>query len=286
MPQKNKKTKIKKPKIGLALSGGGALGIAHIGAIKALKKNRVHIACISGTSAGAVVAACWAFGVSLEDMTEISEKLNWLKISNFGYSRLGLNSNKPVGKIIKDYIGDKNIEDAKIPLAIVATDIDTGNKVVFREGNLAEAVMASACIPVFFMPVQIGKQKLVDGMLVENLPLSPLKEMGAELEIGIDLGRWMAHNKTEHVLDVVNNAYGIMVRQQGATAKNSAKIIIEPHLEKFTLFDFKNPKKLIEIGFEATSLAIPEIKRKLLWKKIEANNPLEKIANFLGFEQS
>ncbi|NTV41499.1 MAG: patatin-like phospholipase family protein [Candidatus Moranbacteria bacterium] len=273
MPKKTK-TKIKRKKgnrlkIGLALSGGSALGIAHIGVIKAFEQNKIKVDCISGTSAGAVVAACFAFGVSLEQMIEISKKLSWLKISNFGYSTLGLNSNAPVGKIIKDYIGDKKIENAKIPLAIVATDIDTGKKVIFRKGSVAEAVMASACIPVFFTPVKIGKKRLVDGMLVENLPLSPLKEMGAELEVGVDLGAWMAHKKANNVLDVINNSYGIMVRQQSSLIKNGSEIIITPHLEKFTLFDFKNSEKLIRLGFNATLLAIPQIKLKSRRRKYD-----------------
>ena len=242
MPKKNKikKRKSSKLKLGLALSGGSALGIAHVGAIEAFKKNKIKIDCISGTSAGAVVAACYAFDVPLEKMVEISKKLSWTSISHFGYSKLGLNSNKPVGKIIKDYIGDKDIEDARIPLAIVATDIDTGEKVIFRKGKLIEAVMASSCIPVFFTPVKIGERKLVDGMLVENLPLSPLRKMGAELEIGVDLATWMACKKTENVLDVINNGYGIVARRQVSLARGNGEIIIEPRLEKFTLFDFKN----------------------------------------------
>ncbi len=285
------KTKNKKLKIGLALSGGGALGIAHVGALKALQENKIKIDCIAGTSAGAVVAACWAFGVSLDEMIEISKKLNWLKISKFGYSKLGLNSNKPVGKIIQDYIGDKDIQDAQIPLAIVATDIDTGEKVTFRSGNLAQAVMASACIPVFFAPVEIGKQNLLDGMLVENLPFSPLKKMGAELEIGVDLAAKMAHRKTDNVLDVVNNAYSIVAKQQVAALRGSGRIIIQPHLEKSTLFDFKNPDELIAAGFEATNLAIAEIKRKSVAKKHRSIkkkpkqiNSIEKFAKFLGLK--
>ena len=278
------KTKNKKLKIGLALSGGGALGIAHVGALKALQENKIKIDCIAGTSAGAVVAACWAFGVSLDEMIEISKKLNWLKISKFGYSKLGLNSNKPVGKIIQDYIGDKDIQDAQIPLAIVATDIDTGEKVTFRSGNLAQAVMASACIPVFFAPVEIGKQNLLDGMLVENLPCSPLAAMGAQLEIGVDLAAKMAHKKTENVLDVVNNAYGIVARKQSAVFKGTDKIIIEPALEKFTLFDFKNPDELIAAGFEATEKMLPLIKRRATASKDKQLNSFEKFAKFLGLK--
>jgi NTE family protein len=256
---KNKKKKNKNLKIGLALSGGSALGIAHIGVIKALGKNNIKIDCISGTSAGAVVAACYAFNVPLEQMVEISKKLSWTNIADFGYSKLGLNSNKPVGRIIRKYIGDKNIEDAKIPLAIIATDIDTGKKVVFRKGSVAEAVMASSCIPVFYTPVKIGSKKLVDGMLVENLPFSPLKEMGAELEVGVDLGTWMAQKKTQNVLDVINNGYGIMIRQQSASLRGNGRIIIEPRLKKFTVFDFKDPESLIRAGFGATMLAAPQI---------------------------
>ncbi len=248
------------PKLGLALSGGSALGICHVGAVKALMENDITVDYISGTSAGAVVAAAFAFGVPLEKMTEISRRLSWSNVSRFGYSKMGLNSNEPVGDIIEEMIGTVNIEDAPIPLAIVATDIDTGERVVFRKGSVAKAVRASTCIPAFFVPVQFGRKKLVDGGLVENLPISPLKEMGAEVIVGVNLGQFRTYKKTENILDVIINSYGILLRPQNHNLRNQIEgILIEPHLENFGPSDFEKVDELMKIGYKATSQKISKI---------------------------
>lgn len=278
---KNKKRE--KQKVGLALSGGSALGICHIGAIKALKENGIPVDCVSGTSAGAVVAAAFAFGVSLEKMIEISRRLSWSNVSRFGYSKLGLNSNEPVGDIVEEMIGKVKIEDAPIPLAIVATDIDTGKKVVFRKGSVAEAVRASTCIPGFFVPVQIGSKKMVDGGLVENLPVSPLKEMDADVLVGINLGHFRTYRKTENVLDVITNSYGILLKQQNQEFDCEEGVFIEPHLEKFTPSDFEKADALMKTGYDATSQAISQIKEKLgkrREQKEEKKGFLQKIWEF------
>lgn len=249
----------KRPKIGLALSGGSALGISHIGAIKLLMEKKVPIDCVSGTSAGAVVAAALAFGVPLEKMIEISKRLSWSNVSCFGYSKLGLNSNEPVGEIVEEMIGQANIEDAQIPLAIIATDIDTGEKIVFRKGSVAEAVRASTCIPAFFVPVEVGKRKLVDGGLVENLPTSPLKEMGADVIVGINLGHWRSYKKTANVLDVITNSYGILLRPQMMPAAFDGDVMIEPHLENFHSSDFEKVDELMKAGYYAASEVVGDI---------------------------
>lgn len=276
----SKGKKQKQPKVGLALSGGSALGIAHIGAIKALRENKVPIDFLSGTSAGAIVATALAFGVPLKKMIEMSRRLSWSNLSRFGYSKLGLNSNAPVGDIISEMIGrGAKIEDAKIPLAIIATDIDTGEKVIFRKGSVAQAVMASTCLPGFFIPTKVGGKKLVDGGLTENLPLSPLKKMGAEIRIGVDLGHFRTFKKTHNILDVITNSYNILIKPQENISPHDAEVLIEPHLEAFHSSDFKKVDALMDAGYQATELMLPKIKKQLgvspikvaskgFWKKV------------------
>ncbi|MEI7749502.1 MAG: patatin-like phospholipase family protein [Candidatus Moraniibacteriota bacterium] len=251
-------------KIGLALSGGSAVGIAHVGAVRALREAGIGISCVAGTSAGAVVAACVAFGVPEEKMIELSRKLSWSNVSAFGYSKLGLNSNRPVGDLMKKLVGNVRIEDAPIPLAIVATDIDTGEKVVFRKGNLAEAVMASTCIPGYFVPVEIDGRRLVDGGIVENLPLPSLRFMRPETRVGIDLGYWRTLQKANTVLDVITNSYSILVDGQVAEMSVRDGIVVRPHLEGFSISDFKRMDELIDIGYKATRERIPAIRRHAL----------------------
>ena len=275
--------KNKRPKIGLAFSGGSALGLAHIGTIKALRKHKVPIDFVSGTSAGAIAAAALAFDIPLKTMIELTKNLSWGSMSKFGYSRMGLNSNKPVGELIEKMLGDAKIEDAKIPLAIVATDIDTGKKIVFRKGKVAEAVMASTCLPGFYVPVEIKGMKLVDGGLVENLPLSPLREIGAEIVIGVVLERWIQFKEAKNVLNVITNTYSMLIRPQSFLSKKKSDVLIEPHLEKFTSSDFDKAEELLEAGYKAVEHKMVQI-RKLLGRKEKAaelpKNFFQKIKNF------
>ena len=278
MPKKKKR---KCPKVGVAFSGGSALGIAHIGAIRALRENKIPIDCVSGTSAGAIVAAALAFGVPLEKMIELSSRLSWSNLAQFGYSKLGLNSNRLVGEIMIELVGDKKIEDALIPLAIIATDIDTGEKIIFRKGSVAEAIKASTCLPGFFIPTKIKGRKLVDGGLTENLPLSPLKRMGAEMRIGVDLGHFRTFKKTHNVLDVITNSYNILIKPQENIPAEDVEVLIEPHLEKFRSTDFKKVAELMQAGYHATKLKIPQIKKYLGRKeKVALKSFWQKLVDF------
>lgn len=263
-------------RIGLALSGGSALGIAHIGVLQALTDHRIPISCISGTSAGAVVAAAYAFGVPMEEIAERAKNLSWYKLSNFSYSRMGLITTESVGLLIEEIVGKVNIEDAKIPLAIIATDIKNGDRVVFTKGNLAQAVMASVCIPGLFVPMQINGSQLVDGGLVENLPLSPLLSFGADIKIGVNLSKWRAYKKPENVIGVMLNAMDIMTKKQDNFHAQSAEILIEPHLEKYSTSDFKKAAELMNVGYRAAVLVMPDIQERL------QNKPKSEIKK-LGF---
>jgi len=281
MPEKNKKKPLK---VGLALSGGSALGICHAGAIKALREHRITIDCVSGTSAGAIAAVCLAFGVPFKKMTEVTRELNWSNISTFGYSKMGINSNRPVGEIIRNLIGNARIEEAFIPLAIVATDIETGQEVILRKGNVAEAVMASTCIPGVFIPIDIKGRKLVDGGLTENLPLSPLKSMGVDVRIGVDLGRWRTLKKPHNIVEVITNSYSILTTSQNISIPAQAEILIEPHLEKFTSSDFEKYDQLLEVGYQATERKIAEIKKYLDVCPHKLESFGAKIINFFKFQ--
>lgn len=283
--RKKRKKPMNGVKVGLALSGGSAVGIAHVGAVRALREADITIGSVAGTSAGAVVAACVAFEIPEERMVEVSRRLSWSNISDFGYSKLGLNSNKPVGKLIEELIGDVLIEDAPIPLAIVATDIDTGEKIVFRKGNLAEAVMASTCIPGFFVPVEIGGRRLVDGGIVENLPLPSLSRSRTDVRIGVDLGYWRTIHAAKNVLDVVTNSYAILVRSQGggSPAIRDDGIVVRPHLEGFTISDFKRMDELIDIGFRATRARIPAVRRRIVAKRLSPGRFFHRLRKAFGF---
>lgn len=265
------------PKVGVAFSGGSALGLCHIGVLKSLMENRIPIDCVSGTSAGAIVAAGVAFGVPLKKMIALSKDLSWANLSIFGHSKMGINSNEPVGELMRKMIGNAKIEEALIPLAIVAADIDSGEEVILRKGSVAEAVMASTCLPGFFIPVKVKRRNLVDGGLVENLPVSPLKKMGAKIRIGVDLGHWRKFEKTHNVVDVINNSYSILLKPQASVSSTDAEVLIEPHLENYTSSDFAKVKELMDAGHKASDAMISEIKRQIDGQVVESESSFRKI---------
>lgn len=239
-------------KLGLALSGGAALGLSHIGVLKALRDHEVPVSCVSGTSAGSVAAAFFAFGVSPEQMEELMEELSWHKLMGLSHSKLGLASNRAIGNLVERMIGNFNIEDAKIPLAIVAANIETGERVVLKKGSVITAVMASTCIPGLFEPVEMDGAKLVDGGIAENLPLSVLPELGAEIRMGVNLMHFRSKKAPGNVFDVLVNSLETMASHQNSYDKTS-DILIEPNLANFTASDFKKGKELVEAGYKATA---------------------------------
>ncbi|MBU6142145.1 patatin-like phospholipase family protein [Patescibacteria group bacterium] len=250
-----------KPRIGLALSGGSARGIAHIGVLQALSDHHIPIDCIAGTSSGAIVAAAFAFGYPLPKLQEKAKTLSWYSIANLPTSGLGLTSNQSLGKIMEEFIGGAaDIKDAKIPLAIVATDIETGEKVVFRNGNAALAVRASACIPGVFIPVEIEGRKLVDGGLSESLPLSSLQTLQPDIRIGVNAIHWHSTKPVGNLIDVMSNAIDIAANHQKENPLQFADIMIEPDLSDFGPSDFKKTDALIAEGYRAALAQLPAIK--------------------------
>jgi len=270
------------PKIGLALSGGAALGISHIGALQALTDQNIPIHCIAGTSAGAVVAGCFAFGLTPSQMAERSKNLSWFKLSNFSYSRMGLITTQKIGQMMREILGDVNIENAKIPLRITATNIENGEAIIFKKGNLAEAIMASICIPGLFVPTEYEGKQLVDGGLVKNLPLSLLDDMGAEFKIGVNLARWRKYRKPDNLLDVMLSAQDILTHKQTNLDAKQAQMIIEPHLEQFTASDFKKAAELINEGYRATILALPALANAISPDNIKSFKTPNLWQKFLG----
>ncbi len=246
-------------KTGLALGGGAILGVAHVGVLRALSELNIPVSMVSGTSIGAFIAALFAFGKSWQEIREIAFDLDWLDVSGLVLSQYGLLSNKKFGDIVTELLGHKNIEDATIPLSMIATDIGTGKKVVFTEGDVALAVMASSCIPGIFRPVDYKGALLVDGMLIENVPVSPLVESGAESVICVDLLARHGFNKPNNIIGVLLNAFYSSITNTTAIQIESADLSIFPDLSGFNLIDFDQVPDLLEAGYRA---ALPALK---LW---------------------
>jgi NTE family protein len=238
-------------RIGLALGGGAILGAAHIGALKALEEKGIAISCISGTSIGAFVAALYAFGKSVQEIEAIAADLDWLDAAAFSLSKFGLLSNEKLGETFKQAVGDAQFSEAGISLALVATDIGSCEKVVLREGDVSTAVMASACVPGIFIPVDISGRMLVDGGLVENVPLSPLEEMGAEILIGVDLNARRRYKKPEDIVDVLANALDIAIDNATRLQTKKADLLITPELSTYSRTDTDKVRALAKEGYDS-----------------------------------
>lgn len=237
-------------KIALALGGGAILGAAHIGVLRAIEEKHIEVTHISGTSIGALVAGLFAFGLDSHKIESVVSGLEWLDVSSFSLSKFGFLSNDKMAAIADEYINDVDIEDALIPLAIIATDVGMGEKVVFRKGKLAVAIRASTCIPGVFIPVEHEGRMLVDGGLMENVPVTPLVEMGASHIVAVDLNANRKFEKPEDVIDVMINAMDIALDNAAQLQLEEADLIIAPELHGFSRSDPEALKELIQIGYD------------------------------------
>jgi NTE family protein len=196
------------------------------------------------------VAAFYAFGKQWEEIEKIASELSWIDITGLSLSRYGLLTNEKIGKLVTKHIGDKNIEDAEIPLAMVATDITSGKKVVIKKGSVANAVMASTCIPGIFNPTEINGKMLVDGGVVENVPVNTVKGMGAEYIIGVDLNAKHSYAKPENILEVILNSFHYLMQQSEKLQTEKADLLITPNLSDFNRSNTDQVNKLIKKGYE------------------------------------
>lgn len=252
------------PRLGLALGGGAVLGFSHLGVLTAFAEAGIRADYLSGTSAGAIVAALHAFDIPLDRCKELLAPLNWRRVSTLSINSLGLLSNASIAELLERELGGGvRIEDACTPLAIVTADIHTGEAVVLREGPLAPAVRASAAIPGIYAPVQIGDRLLVDGGIVENVPVQPLREMGADVVVGATLGETLDFQPVRTLLGVLTNAFLIAVYSATRLDIADADVVIEPDLVVHNHWDVRQRDTLIQKGLDAGREAVPSVRRAL-----------------------
>jgi len=249
-------------KVGLALGGGGAKGIAHIGVLKALQDAHVEVDYVAGTSVGAMVASMVAFNVNLDVVAEIAKNMTLAQITAFKFNKTGFFTADPLKEILIEHLGEVNIEDAPIPLAIVATDINSGEEVIFTEGPLADAVCASASIPGVYIPMQLNGRTLVDGGIVQSVPVQAVKAMGAGVVIASQLGGVGTYEEPKNVLDVMRNAFDIALSHRTHEETKAADILIAMDLRDFSISDnTERYDELCAIGYNTAAQAL----KKMAW---------------------
>jgi len=265
---------IVRPKIGIALSGGSTHGAAHIGVLRVLEREGIRPNFLAGTSAGALVGCAYAAGIPLDEITDIFKSMSWPQLlrPSFIHS-LSLFDTSPMEKFLREKIGDGNFQDLDIPFAAVACDIVTSEKVVLNKGPLAPAIRASASIPGLFNPIELDGRLLVDGGIVDNLPVSEVRKMGADYVIAIDLSRREGHNKKpENPVEVILDMFEIMQGRTALPDPSECDCYIRPEVHQYSKWDFAKADVVIRQGELAAEKSLEKLRADLHLKKIPGEN--------------
>ncbi len=245
---------------GLALGGGAALGIAHIGVLAALRERGLDINCVAGTSAGAIAGCLFAAGMDPTEMERWVRSAPWKQLLKFHPSRRGLASISGLDPLLQDAIGASDFEQLPLPLTVVATSLLTGEPVLMRSGQLADALAASCSVPGIFNPVRYGDDLLVDGGLVANVPVAATRGMGARRVIAVDLGLGYAPAGEEpaEVFETIMTSLFIMHRASDSTHLKDADLVIAPDLAGFSPLRPDRIGERIAAGHRAALAALDE----------------------------
>jgi len=305
----------KEIKIGLALGGGGAKGAAHIGILRVLEKNGIKISAVSGASAGSVIGAGYALGVPIDEIEKNLVKLNnnkFFRISNFHIFHESLIKSKDIAKVVKNIVGDSTFEDTKIPFRAVAVDLETGTEVILDHGRLLDAIAASSAIPGIFSPHFIDSRYLVDGGLLDNVPVLPLRAMkDLDIIIGVEIRTLTSrqyisgmiwekyYNKPKAfklypgklsqiklnfslMIHILLRSIDILMEETQATryAKAMPDIIIRPEVGSISFLEFNKYQMALDAGTRAAEEEMPKILALIEKKKQE----LSKSGTYGGLE--
>ncbi len=268
--------RFERPKIGLALGGGFARGIAHIGALKVLEEENIPIDFVAGTSVGSIIGAAYCSGVSAKELSEIALMVRFKHFARWTFSRYGFCNNDRIESVLKKLVVVRTFEELKIPLAVAATNFNTGKPAVFTKGPIISAVRASCAYPGMFLPVEVDGETYVDGMLAWLVPTTPLKQMGAEKVIGMYLNaNWAKERAPRHLFDVIGQCFSIAQERMSDSWKRDADLIIEPNIDGFAYDCFDRAKELMQVGEEYMRGALPQIRKWL--ETSEANGKEAKV---------
>jgi NTE family protein len=252
------------PSIGVALGGGFARGIAHIGVLKVLEEESIPIRVVAGTSVGALIGASYCSGLSIAEMEEVAHNTRFTSFARWTLSRYGFASNDRMVTFLNRTLKVKTFEELRIPLAVAATDFNTGEGVVFHSGQIIDPVRASCAYPGMFLPVEIRGRYLIDGMLSHPVPAWPLREMGADRVLAVHLkSTWAKGGAPRHLFDVIGQSFAIAQDAMAAVWREAADVVVEPEVGEFAYDDFKRADDLIHLGEVAMRRALPELRQWL-----------------------
>lgn len=250
------------PRIGLALGGGAARGFAHIGVIQVLEEAGIRPVLVTGTSAGSLVAAIYASGKSGVQLQQVAETMDESTFADWTlpFFNRGILRGEALARYAHRQVAGRLIEDLPMPLGIVATDLNSGQGVLFQRGDIATAVRASSAVPAVFEPVRIAGREYVDGGLVSPVPVRYARQMGAELVIGVDISSAPEANPAGDTLQILMQTFTIMAKSINSLELKDADIVVRPALNNVTSADFGARRRAILAGRSAMLQLLPQLK--------------------------
>ena len=251
------------PRVALALGGGAARGFAHIGVIEVLEENGIRPDIVTGTSAGSLVAALYASGHTGKELEAIALNMDESALTHWSFPGRGLIRGEALARYVREATGNRPLEQMRIPLGIVATDLDSGKPIVFRHGDVGTAVRASSAVPAVFQPVKLGAHEYVDGGLTSPVPVRAARDMGADVIIAVDISQLPDGGDTSNALHMLLQTFSIMGRSINELELKEADIVLRPRLPGVAGTDFSVRKKNIEAGREAALAMLAQIKAKV-----------------------
>ena len=250
------------PRVGLALGGGAARGFAHVGVIEVLEEAGIKPALVVGTSAGSLVAALYASGRTGQQLQATALAMDEAAFADWTlpiFSR-GVLRGEALARYVNAQVGNRLIENMALPLGIVATDLNSGQGVLFRRGDTGTAVRASSAVPAVFLPVKIGTQEYVDGGLVSPVPVRYARQMGAELVIAVDISSAPEGNPSGDPLQILLQTFAIMGKSINTFELRDADVVVRPALRGMSSADFAGKRRAIEAGRAAMQAALPQLR--------------------------
>src|SRR6266567_7432918 len=255
-----------RPRVGLALAGGFARGIAHLGVLRVLREAGIPIDCVAGTSVGALIAVGYCAGASLDQMARVGASTNFTDFGRWTPSWLGLATNQRMEKYLERFTHVKTFEELQTPLAIATTDITAGVSVYYSHGPIAPPLRASCAYPGLFLPIQYEGRTLVDGFVTAPVPVEGVLLLGADLVIAVYLEAGNIEEPRTFT-DVLSRSFNIIQRHGDLAWRTQADIIIEPDVKAFGWDDFSKTPEMIAAGEAAALAALPQIRAVLRGEK-------------------
>lgn len=252
------------PRIGLALGGGFARGIAHIGVLRTLEKNNIRIDAIAGVSSGAIVAAAWASGSSADEIQKVALSMSFRDVARWTPNLRGLAGNDRMVTFLARLLKANQFEQMRIPLAIVATDLARGKPVIFHDkGDVILPIRASCAYPGLFQPLRYQGRLLVDGFVSMEVPAEPLCQMGVDRVISVAIPNNDGIEDYGNMFSVVSRCFQVMSSITEASWRRYSNVVIAPTVANMTWDSFASARKLIELGEQAAAAALPTIRKWL-----------------------